>query len=147
MTKLHVGDSVRQLEAPRMLTGKGRFADDINLHRQVYAFFVRSPYAHADIARLDTSAAQDMPGVVTILTGEDYAAQGLGLLESVTPGRRRDKSAMFRPPRPAITRDRVRHIGQIVAMVVAETLDQAKDAAEAIIVDYAPLPVHIDTRT
>jgi carbon-monoxide dehydrogenase large subunit len=147
MTKLRVGESVRQLEAPRMLTGKGRFADDINLHRQAYAVFVRSPHAHADILRIDADAARGMPGVAAILTGDDYAAEGLGLLESVTPGRRRDKSPMFRPPRPAITYDRVRHIGQIVAMVVAETLAQAKDAAEAISVDYNPLPAHIDTRT
>jgi len=147
MTKLTVGESVRQLEAPRLLRGQGRFADDINLHRQAYAFFVRSPHAHADIVRIERTAARDMPGVAAILTGEDYAADGLGMLESVTPGRRRDKSPMYRPARPAITRDRVRHVGQIVAMVVAETLDQAKDAAERIHVDYAPLPAHIDTRT
>lgn len=147
MKKLRIGESVRQLEAPRMLTGKGRFADDINLHRQAYAVFVRSPHAHADILRIDADAARGMPGVAAILTGDDYAAEGLGLLESVTPGRRRDKSPMYRPARPAVTRDRVRHVGQIVAMVVAETLAQAKDAAEAISVDYNPLPAHIDTRT
>ncbi len=146
MTKISIGQSVRQIEAPRLLTGKGRFADDVNLHHQAYAFFLRSSHAHADIRGIDRAAAADMPGVIAILTGEDYLAEGLGLLESVTPGRRRDTSPMFRPPGPAITRDRVRHVGQIVAMVVAQTLDQAKDAAERIVVDYAPLPAHIDTR-
>ena len=147
MTKISIGQSARQVEAPRLLTGKGRFADDVNLHRQAYVHFLRSPHAHADISNIDTTAATDVPGVIAILTGEDYFAEGLGLLESVTPGRRRDKSPMYRPPRPAITRDRVRHVGQIVAMVVAQTLDQAKDAVERIEVDYAQLPAHIDTRT
>ena len=147
MSLLRLGQPVRQLEAPRLLTGKGRFADDINLHRQAYAVFVRSPHAHADILRIETGAAREMPGVAAILTGEDYAADGVGSLESVTPGRRRDGSPMYRPARPAITRDRVRHIGQIVAMVVAETLDQAKDAAERICVDYATLAAHVDTRS
>ncbi len=147
MTKISIGQSARQVEAPRLLTGKGRFADDVNLHRQAYVHFLRSPHAHADISNIDTTAATDMPGVIAILTGEDYFAEGLGLLESVTPGRRRDKSPMYRPPRPAITRDRVRHVGQIVAMVVAQTLDQAKDSAERIAVDYAQLPAHIDTRS
>ena len=147
MSKLTVGESVRQVEAPRLLTGKGRFADDINLHRQAYTVFVRSPYAHADIMSVDRSKAETMPGVAAILTGEDYEAEGLGLLESVTPGRRRDKSPMYRPARPAITRDRVRHVGQIVSVVVAETLAEAKDAAERIEVTYKPLPAQIDTRT
>ena len=145
--QIKIGEAVRQLEAPRLLTGNGRFADDINLYRQGHVAFVRSPHAHADILTIDTSAARDMPGIAAILTGADYAADGLGILESVTPGRRRDKSPMFRPSRPAVTHERVRHIGQIVAMVIGETLNQAKDAAEAIRVEYKPLPVHVDTLT
>jgi carbon-monoxide dehydrogenase large subunit len=147
VSQIKIGEPVRQLEAPRFLTGKGRFADDINLHRQGYVAFVRSPHAHADIVAIDTAAARDMPGIAAILTGADYAAEGLGILESVTPGRRRDKSAMFRPARPAITHDRVRHVGQIVALVIGETLNEAKDAAELIRIKYQSLPAHIDTQT
>ena len=147
MTRYAISQPVTQVEAPRLLTGKGCFTDDIELPRQAVAVFLRSPHAHADIKAIDSSAAAAMPGVVAVLTGEDYAADGLGQVTGISPARRRDGSAMFRPPRPALTRDRVRHVGQSVAMVIAESVNQAKDAAETIAVDYAALPAHLSTTT
>jgi carbon-monoxide dehydrogenase large subunit len=88
-----------------------------------------------------------MPGVLAVLTGDDYAADALGPVTGLSPCKRRDGSPMFRPPRPALTRDRVRHIGQPVAMVVADTVNIAKDAAEAIEIEYGPLPIHLATDT
>jgi carbon-monoxide dehydrogenase large subunit len=145
MTRYAISQPVTQVEAPRLLTGKGRFTDDLNLPRQAFAVFLRSPHAHADIQGIDKSAAEAMPGVLAVLTGEDYEAEGLGDVRGISPARRRDGSPMYRPPRPALTRDRVRHVGQSVALVIADSINQAKDAAEAIEVDYAPLPAHLAT--
>jgi carbon-monoxide dehydrogenase large subunit len=145
MTRYSINQSVTQVEARALLTGKGRFTDDLSLARQAYGVFLRSPHAHADIVRLDTTAAEAMPGVVAILTGADWVADGLGIVGGHSRTRRRDGSPMYRPPRPGLTSDRVRHVGQAVAMVIAETVDQAKDAAEAIEVDYAALPGHYST--
>ena len=145
MARYAISQPVTQVEAPRLLTGRGRYAGDVNLDRQAYAVFLRSPHAHADIVRIDTSKAQSMPGVLAVLTGEDYAADKLGEVTGISPLKRRDGSPMYRPPRPALTRDRVRHIGQSVAVVVAESVNQAKDAAEAIDIEYAPLPAHVST--
>ncbi len=145
MTRYAISQPVTQLEAPRLLTGKGHYTDDITLPRQAYAVFLRSPHAHADIRSIDTRAAAQMEGVLAVLTGQDWAADGLGYVEGVSPAKSRDGGPMYRPPRPGIAPDRVRHVGQIVAMVVAETIDRAKDAAEAIVVDYAPLPANVLT--
>ena len=145
MTKYAVGQAVPRTEDPRLLRGHGNYVDDFNQPGQAYAFMVRAPHAHADIKSIDATEALAMPGVLVVLTGADYAADGLGYIAGPTPHKRRDGSAMFRPPRPAVTADRVRHVGQIVAMVVAETVDQAKDAAEAVDVDYDPLPVNVVT--
>ena len=145
MARYAISQPVTQLEAPRLLMGKGRYAGDVFLDRQVHAVFLRSPHAHADIVRIDTAAAKQMPGILAILTGEDYAADGLGGLTGQSPLKRRDGSPMFRPPRPALTRDRVRHIGQAVAVVIAETVNQGKDAAEAIEVEYNILPANVST--
>ena len=145
MTRYSISQSVTQVEAPRLLTGQGRFTDDVELPRQAAAVFLRSPHAHADIVSIDTAAAEALPGVFAVLTGEDYAADGLGEVKGGSPLRRRDGSPMYRPPRPALIRDRVRHVGQSVAVVVAGSVNQAKDAAEAIAIDYAPLPAHFST--
>ncbi len=147
MTRYSIGQPVRQVEAPRLMKGQGRFTDDIMLDRQAHAVFLRSPHAHAEIVSLDVSAANQMPGVHAILTGEDYAADGLGDVKGLSPAKKRDGSPMFRPPRPGITRDRVRHIGQTVAIVIAESIAEAKDAAERIEVEYKILPAHFDTAT
>jgi carbon-monoxide dehydrogenase large subunit len=140
MMKFGVGQPLRRFEDQRLLTGHGRFQDDVNLPRQVWAVFVRSPHAHARIERLDTAAAARMPGVLAVYTGTDYRNDSLGMPKAVMPRKKADGSPAFAPQRPAIVIDRVRYVGDTVAMVVAETLDQAKDAAERVAVDYAPLP-------
>ncbi len=145
MARFAISQPVTQVEAPRLLSGKGRFTDDIVLPRQAYAVFLRSPHAHADIVRIDTSVAENMPGVVAVLTCADYDADGLGDVTGASPARRRDGSPMFRPPRPALARGRARHVGQMVAVVIAETVNQAKDGAENIEIAYAPLPAHLST--
>lgn len=145
MLKYAIGQPVPRTEDPRLLRGHGRYVDDNNMINQAYAVMVRSPHAHAEIKSIDTTAALAMPGVITVLTGADYDADGMGYIGAGTPLKRRDGSPMLRPPRPAITKDRARHVGQIVAMVVADSVNAAKDAAEAVEVDYEPLPAHVDT--
>ncbi|MDA0240410.1 MAG: xanthine dehydrogenase family protein molybdopterin-binding subunit, partial [Proteobacteria bacterium] len=147
MTRFAISQPVTQVEAPRLLTGKGRYTDDVKLARQAHGVFLRSPHAHADIVRIDTSAAEALPGVIAILTGADYADDKLGEVTGISPQKRRDGSPMYRPPRPALTRDRVHHVGHAVALIVAESINQAKDAAEAIDIEYAPLPFTISTET
>ena len=147
MLKYAIGQSVPRTEDPRLLRGKGCYVDDFNMINQAYAFMLRSPHAHAEIKSIDASAALAMPGVLTVLTGADYEADSLGYVTGGSPHKRRDGSPCFRPPRPAITGDRVRHVGQIVAVVVAESIHIARDAAEAVEVDYETLPANIDTAT
>src|SRR4051812_24371560 len=138
--KFAIGQSVRRLEDPRLIQGLGRYADDVNLARQAYAVVVRSPHAHAKINGIDTTAAQSAPGVLAVLTGADVAADKLGNLPTDGSRKRPDGTAAFKTPRPALARDRVRHVGDPVAFVVTETQEQAVDAAELVSVDYAPLP-------
>ena len=145
MLKFAVGQSVPRTEDPRLLKGRGQYVDDFALPNQAHAVMVRSPHAHAEIKNIDASAALAMPGVLAVLTGADYEADGLGGIVGPSPFKRRDGSPMYRPPRPAVTRDRARHVGQIVAMVVAESVDIAKDAAEQVAVDYATLPIVVAT--
>jgi carbon-monoxide dehydrogenase large subunit len=140
MMKFGIGQPLRRFEDRRLLTGKGLFQDDVNLPRQAWAVFVRSPHAHARIRGLDTRAAAQAPGVLAVYTGRDYAADGLAMPKANMPRRKADGSPAFAPPRPALVQDRVRHVGDPVAMVIAETLDSAKDAAELVAVDYEPLP-------
>jgi len=138
--KFAVGQSVRRLEDPRLLRGFGRYSDDVSLAHQAYAAVVRSPHAHAAIRSVDTSVARKASGVLVVLTGADLAADGLGDLPTDKTRKRRDGSPAFATPRPALVRDRVRHVGDPVAFVVAETPEQAVDAAELVAVDYEPLP-------
>ena len=142
-----IGQPVPRTEDPRLLTGNGRYADDFNQVNQAHAYVLRSPYAHARITAIDTAAAERMPGVLAVLTGAEYAADGMGPISGGAPLKRRDGSPMVRPPRPALTQDRVHHVGQAVAVIVAETVAQAKDASEAIEIDYDPLPPVISTET
>jgi carbon-monoxide dehydrogenase large subunit len=146
MGEFAIGQSVLRREDPRLLRGQGRFFDDLRLADQLHAAIVRSPHAHADITGIDTGEAARMPGVHAVLTGEDYRADGLGSLPSMAPYKTRGGGAMFVPLRPAIARDRVMHVGYPVAMVVADTLDQARDAAERVVVDYAPRPAVVSAR-
>jgi carbon-monoxide dehydrogenase large subunit len=138
--KFGIGQPVRRFEDVRLLTGKGRYQDDQVLARQAHAVFVRSPHAHATIRAVSTEAASRAPGVLAVYTGAGYAKDGLGMPKAAMPRKKRDGSPMFAPQRPALVIDRARYVGDPIAMVVAETLDQAKDAAELVEVDYTPLP-------
>jgi carbon-monoxide dehydrogenase large subunit len=138
--KFGVGQPLRRFEDVRLLTGRGRYQDDVAIPRQSYAVFLRSPHAHARIRGIDTEAAKQAPGVLAVYTGADYAADGLGMPKANMPRKKADGSPMFAPQRPALVIDRVRYVGDPVAMVIAETLAEAKDAAELIAVDYEPLP-------
>ncbi len=138
--KFGIGQPVRRFEDARLLTGKGRFQDDLVLPGEAHAVFVRSPHAHAAIRSIATAAASAAPGVLAVYTGADYAADGLGMPKAAMPRKKADGSPMFAPQRPALVIERVRHVGDPVAMVIAETLHQAKDAAELVAVDYDPLP-------
>ena len=156
MAKL-IGQPVRRREDQRLLTGGGQFADDVNLDNQAYACFVRSPHAHADVTRIDTSKAATAPGVLLVLTADDYRSDGLGaLLHYVIGVDHMDVSKPgFAPenvhhdPLPEhipIAAGRVRHVGEIVGLVVAETAAAAADAAVLVEVDYAPLAAVTDAR-
>jgi aerobic carbon-monoxide dehydrogenase large subunit len=138
--KFAVGQAVPRTEDPRLLTGRGRYTDDFVLPRLAHGYVLRSPHAHARIRSVDTRTAQQMPGVLAVLTGEAWAAQKFGAPRPVIPRQRRDGSPMFVPPRPALAKDRVMLVGDPVAFIVAESLDLAKDAAERIAVEYEPLP-------
>jgi aerobic carbon-monoxide dehydrogenase large subunit len=135
-----MGQPVRRKEDARFITGTGRFADDVGRQGQAHAVFLRSPHAHARIGAIDATAARRAPGVLAVYTGEDVAHAKLGLIKCVVPLKNRDGSAYPNPGRPLLAQGRVRHVGEAVAMVVAETLAQAKDAAELIAVDYEALP-------
>ncbi|MGQ0664408.1 MAG: xanthine dehydrogenase family protein molybdopterin-binding subunit [Pseudomonadota bacterium] len=145
MIKFGVGQSIRRTEDLRFLTGSGLYTDDITVPRQACAYFLRSPHAHARLLKVDSGPAKSAPGVLGVFTGADLAAAGIGHLPCGVAIENRDGSKMRVPPRPAIAADRVRFVGDTVAMVVAETLSQAKDAAELIAVGYDPLPAVAET--
>ena len=140
MGEFSIGQSVTRLEDPRLLTGKGRYLDDINYDRQLYAVILRSPHAHADIVSINTDAAKVAPGVHAMLTGQDYRDDGMGVVPCMGNYTRRDGSPMYIPDRPALAVGRVRNIGYPVVLVVADTESQARDASELIDVEYSPLP-------
>ena len=137
MTEKGIGSSVVRKEDQRFITGKGRYTDDINQHGQAYAYFVRSPHAHARITGIDKASAEAMPGVLAVLTGEDVKADGLGGLICGWMVKSKDGSPMKAGPHPLLAVEKVRYVGDPVAVVVAETYGQAKDAGEALQVDYA----------
>jgi aerobic carbon-monoxide dehydrogenase large subunit len=136
----HIGESVKRKEDYRFLTGAGNYTDDINLANQATCVFVRSPHAHAIVKKIDASKAKAAPGVIGVLTGADVAADNINglpcgwLITSI------DGQPMKEPPHPILAQGRVRHVGDQVCMVVAETLEQAKNAAEMVEVEYEPLP-------
>ena len=146
MVRYAVGQAVPRTEDPRLLKGVGRYVDDIRLANMAHGYILRSPVAHALIKSINTSAAEAASGVLAVLTGADFEAAGLnGIVTDVAGAKRSDGTPIFRPPRPALVTDKVRVVGDYVAFVVAETLDQARDAAELIEVDYEPLPVMVGT--
>ncbi|MEO1720164.1 MAG: xanthine dehydrogenase family protein molybdopterin-binding subunit, partial [Pseudomonadota bacterium] len=137
-----IGAVVKRREDFKFLKGIGKYTDDINIPGQTYCVFLRSPVAHATIKGIDTGAAKDMPGVVGIFTGEHFAEiGGLPCGWQVTD---RHGEPMKEPKHPILAHGKVRHVGDPVAAIVAETLEQAKAAAEAIDVDYAELPAVVD---
>jgi carbon-monoxide dehydrogenase large subunit len=140
-----IGQAVKRKEDFRFLTGGGNYTDDINRPGQTYAYIVRSPHAHANIKKIDKSAAAKAPGVVAIFTGADYAADKKGGLPCGWLINSKDGSPMVEPPHPPLVPDRVRHVGDQVAVVIAETRDQAKSAAELLSIDYEELPAIIST--
>ncbi len=145
MTKYGIGQPVSRFEDPRLLRGQGRYQDDVNLPGQAYAVFVRSPHAHARIRVIDTATAAGAPGVLAVFTGQDVARDSLGTMIMRLQRKRPDGSPMFARPHPGLARDRVRHVGDPLAMVIAENPAQAKDAVDLIAVDYEPLPSITDT--
>jgi len=144
VTKFAVGQPVRRTEDPRLLRGRGRYTDDINLPGQAYAVMVRSTVAHGRIRAIDTRAARAMPGVCTVLTGHDLKAYGG--LKCTLPLKSRDGTPIRYVPRPALAVDKVRFVGDPVACVVADTPARAKDAAEAVSLDIEPLPAVTSAR-
>ena len=138
--KFAIGQPVRRQEDLRLVTGHGRYTDDMTLPGAAQAFVLRAPVAHARIARIDVTAARRMPGVLFAATGADVQADGLGDIACGAPLVSRDGTPRHDTPRPVLAVGKVRHAGQPVALVVAESLTAARDAAEAIEVEYEPLP-------
>jgi aerobic carbon-monoxide dehydrogenase large subunit len=140
MTGQGMGASVLRREDRRFLLGKGRYTDDLNLPDQTWAVFVRSPYAHAAIRSINAAPALAAPGVLAVLTGDDVAADELGGIPCGWQITNKDGSVMVEPPHPALAQGTVRHAGDPVAMVIAATKAQARDAALLVEVDYDPKP-------
>ena len=151
-TRFGSGQAVRRLEDDALLAGQGRFTDDFmddasaaaRPDAQSRLVFVRSPYPHARIASIDAAAARAMPGVLHIVTGADLVAAGVKPLAGSAGFKRADGTPSAAPPRHALAHERVRFVGEPVAAVVALTLQQARDAAEAIYIDYEELPMAVD---
>lgn len=145
MTKTGIGASVKRKEDQRFITGSGQYTDDVSRPGHVHAYFLRSPHAHAVIRRLDIAAAKAAPGVLGVFTGDDLAADKIGGLICGWMIHSKDGSAMKAGAHPALAQGKVRYVGDHVAVVIAETLAEARDGAEKIIVDYEVLPAVIDT--
>src|SRR5437764_8206965 len=135
-----IGQPVPRSEDPVLLRGEGKYSDDVTLPGQAYAVMVRSHYAHGVIRKIDTAAARGMPGVLAVYTAADLAAAGIGPLPSRQVLNNRDGTPMLQPVRHALATDKVRYVGEAVAAAIAETVAQAKDAAEATEVDIEALP-------
>ena len=146
MAKFGVGQSATRLEDQRLLTGHGSYTSDINLDNQAYGVVVRSPYAHARFSTIDKSAALVSPGVLAVYTAKDIKTAGLNPLPfSLAFKENIDGTQVFSPTRDVLAIDVVRHVGNPVAFIVAETHAQARDAAELVDIDYEPLPATADT--
>jgi carbon-monoxide dehydrogenase large subunit len=135
-----IGASVRRREDLRFVSGRGTYTDDINRPGQLYAVILRSPHAHARIKGIDTAAAKAAAGVVAVFTGDEMAADGVGGLPCGWQVKNKDGTPMAEPPHPVLAVGKVRHVGDPVAVVIAETKSRARDAAELISVDYEVLP-------
>ena len=140
MAKFGIGQSVTRFEDVRLLKGEGRYLNDVNLPGQAHAVVLRSPHAHARIRAIDVDRALKAPGVLAVLTGADVERDGLGTMKMTLRRKRPDGTPMFAPPHRGLSQERVRYVGDPIAFVIAETLAQAKDAADLVQVDYDPLP-------
>src|SRR5581483_1303551 len=145
MGQFGIGQPVRRFEDRRLLRGNGRYQGDVNVAGQAYAVVLRSPHAHARINSLDTKPALAAPGVLAVLTGDDITAAGLGAMGVPFQRKRPDGSRMLARAFMGLAKGTVRYVGEPVAFVVAETLAEAKDAAELVEVDYEILPSVTDT--
>ena len=137
----HVGQSRKRVEDPRFLQGKGSYVANINLPNMAYAAILHSPYAHAKIKKIDTKKAKAMKGVLGVYTGQDLIDGGTGSLPSGW-----NNADQQNPTHYAITADKARHVGDNIAVVVAESPAEAQDAVNAIEVDYDVLPAVVDAR-
>src|SRR5436305_3358569 len=144
MSATGIGAAVRRKEDRRFITGTGHYTDDINRPGQAHAYFLRSPHAHATIKSIDVKTAAKMPGVIGALTGAELAADKIGNLICGWMIHSKDGSPMKMAPHPALASGKTCHVGDPVAVVVATTLSQAKDAAEQVPVDYEVLPAVAD---
>jgi carbon-monoxide dehydrogenase large subunit len=143
-TRFGSGQAVRRLEDESLLSGAGRYTDDVALPNQAHLVFLRSSYPHARILSVDTSAAVSMPGVLRVITGAEMAQAGVKPMPGAAGFKRADGGDSASPPRYPLAHERTRFVGEAVAAVVAETVQQARDAAEAIMVDYEDLPMVVD---
>jgi carbon-monoxide dehydrogenase large subunit len=142
-----IGAPLRRIEDPPLLRGQGRYVADVDIDGALHCVLVRSPHAHARVRTIDTSGALALPGVVAVLTGADMAADGMGPMRPLWAIRSADGSPMAEPPRFALARDVVRHVGEPICAVIAERNTLALDAAELVRVDYDPLPAVTDAAT
>lgn len=145
MGQFGIGQSVRRVEDMRLLTGHGQYTDDIDAPGAAHALFIRSPYAYARVQSIDTDAARAAPGVLAIYTAADIKAAGLGAIPCLIPLKQSNGKPLVTPPRPLLADAVVRHVGEAVAMVVADNLSAARDAAELVAVDYEDLDAVVDT--
>ena len=145
MGQFGIGQGVLREEDPRLLRGRGLFVNDVSLPREAQALVVRSPHAHAELNSIDVDAARSVSGVLAVYTGEDVAADGLGVPGMPAKWKHPDGSDMKYRPQPPLALDRVRYVGDPVALVVAETIEAARDAAELIEFDYTALASVTDT--
>src|SRR5690349_23637688 len=141
-----IGASVVRKEDKRFITGKGRYVDDVKLVGMTYAHFIRSPHAHAKVKGIDASAALKMPGVLAVLNGKELVDDKVGNLICGWAITSKDGSPMKMGAYPALAPEVVRHVGQAIAVVIAETKNQARDAAEAVVVNYEELPAVPDIK-
>ena len=139
MGRFGIGQAMHRVEDARLLTGTGRYADDVRLANTAIGYVVRAPFAHAEITGIDTAAARTSAGVLGVYTVADLDGDNVGAIPCVAALKSKDGTPAHQTPRPVLARDRVRYVGEPVAFVVAETLEQAKDAAELVEVDYEPL--------
>ncbi len=143
-TRFGSGKEVQRVEDPALLAGKGQFTDDVAPAGQLHVVFVRSPHAHARIVSIDVASAKASPGVVAVFTGAELAQAGVKPMPVVVPFKRADGSAVATAPRRALAHEKVRFVGEPVAMVVADTRDAARAGADAVMVDYDELPAVTD---